>query len=44
MGPWGPGLTSKYCRARFTRQQQLSEAEVAVFEQVGPCGLLGGVL
>lgn len=31
-GPWGPSLTQKYCRSRFTRQQQLSEAEVKVFE------------
>ena len=31
-GPWGPNLTKKYCRARFTRQQQLTEAEVEVFE------------
>lgn len=34
-GPWGPGLTAKYCRSRFTRQQQLNEAEVAALEQVG---------
>ncbi|KAL4445756.1 hypothetical protein ABPG77_008955 [Micractinium sp. CCAP 211/92] len=32
-GPWGPGLTSKYCRSRFTRQQQLNEDEVAALEQ-----------
>ncbi|PRW58725.1 putative 1-acylglycerol-3-phosphate O-acyltransferase [Chlorella sorokiniana] len=31
-GPWGPGLTKKYCRSRFTRQQQLTDAEVEVFE------------
>jgi hypothetical protein len=35
LGPWGPGITSKYCRSRFTRQQQLTEQEVAIFEQVG---------
>lgn len=38
MGPWGPGMASKYCRSRFTRQQQLTEEEVAVFEQVGKGG------
>ena len=37
-GPWGPGLTKKYCRSRFTRQQQLAEAEVEVFEMVRACG------
>ena len=41
LGPWGPGITSKYCRSRFTRQQQLTEQEVAIFEQVGRAG--GGV-
>jgi len=31
-GPWGPSLTKKYCRSRFTRQQQLTDAEVDEFE------------
>ena len=47
MGPWGPSVTQKYCRSRFTRQKQLTEAEVAVFEQVGGwfnqgCWVFGG--
>ncbi|KAL4859830.1 putative 1-acylglycerol-3-phosphate O-acyltransferase [Chlorella vulgaris] len=31
LGPWGPRMAAGYCRSRFTKQQQMTDEEVAIF-------------